>query len=135
MVGGDSRLISLVDVREGEAVQVVEILGGHGLVARLEALGIRPGAEVKKISSVFLRGPITVEVHDTKVAMGYGMARKVLVKPAGHGAAEGGGAGREDGSAQEGGLAREGGPAHEDRGWRGACGKARGTLRTGGDGA
>ncbi len=84
MVGGDARPISLVDVREGEVVQVVDILGGHGLVGRLEALGIRPGTEVKKISSVFLRGPVTVEVHDTRVAMGYGMARKVLVWPVHH---------------------------------------------------
>lgn len=77
----DAQPISLVHVREGEQVQVVEILGGHGLVGRLEALGIRSGTRMRKISSVFLRGPVTVEVHDTKVAMGYGMAGKVLVRP------------------------------------------------------
>ena len=77
----DAQLIPLVHVRAGQEVQVVEILGGHGLVGRLEALGIRPGTRMRKITSVFLRGPVTVEVHDTKVAMGYGMAGKVLVRP------------------------------------------------------
>ncbi|MCR4403154.1 MAG: ferrous iron transport protein A [Firmicutes bacterium] len=94
-MGGNTRLISLVNARAGETVQVVEILGGHGLVARLEALGIRQGAELRKVSSLFLRGPVTVEVHDTKVAMGYGMASKVLVRPIDR-AGEGSGAGGTD---------------------------------------
>ncbi|MGE5592142.1 MAG: FeoA family protein [Betaproteobacteria bacterium] len=81
MESRDCQPIALVHVRAGQEVQVIEILGGHGLVGRLEALGIRPGTRMRKISSVFLRGPVTVEVHDTKVAMGYGMAAKVLVRP------------------------------------------------------
>lgn len=82
MIAGDARPMSLADVREGEPVQVVEVLGGHGLVGRLESMGIRPGTEIRKVSSVFMRGPVTVEVHGTRVAMGFGMARKVLVRPA-----------------------------------------------------
>ena len=70
-----------MDVPAGESVLVVQVTGGHGLAGRLEALGIRPGTRVRKLSSTFMRGPVTVEVYGTKVAIGYGMARKILVEP------------------------------------------------------
>ena len=78
---GETRAVPLVSVSAGESVRVVDILGGHGLAARLEALGIRPGTTITKRSEMFMRGPVTVEAHGTQIAIGYGMASKILVEP------------------------------------------------------
>lgn len=72
--------LSLVELKENEVGKVVEILGGCGLYQKLDALGIRVGVELKKISSVVARGPVIVEVGNTKIALGYGMARKIIVE-------------------------------------------------------
>ena len=75
------RVMPLVSVNAGEPVRVVDILGGHGLASRLEALGIRPGSNIMKRSEMFMRGPVTVEAHGAQIAIGYGMASKILVEP------------------------------------------------------
>jgi ferrous iron transport protein A len=64
----------------GQTGTVIQILGGRGLTQRLEALGIRPGKKVTKISSAFFRGPITLRVNHAQVALGFGMANKILVE-------------------------------------------------------
>ncbi len=76
-----STAIPLVQVSAGQSVCVVDVLGGYGLAARLEALGIRPGTNITKRSEMFMKGPVTVEVHGTQIAIGYGMASKILVAP------------------------------------------------------
>jgi len=50
------------------------------LVRRLNAMGIRPGGRITKVSSMFMRGPVTVRVGQTQLALGFGMARRILVK-------------------------------------------------------
>ena len=74
------RLLSVREMEPGETGTVVQILGGHGLVRRLESLGIRPGKRLTKVSSMFLRGPVTVQVDSTQLAIGFGMANKIIVK-------------------------------------------------------
>jgi len=59
---------------------VVDIKGGYGLLRRLEYLGVRVGVKIKKVSSQFLRGPVIIQVGNTQVALGYGMASKILLK-------------------------------------------------------
>ena len=59
---------------------VVDIQGGYGLIRRLESLGIRVGKKVTKVSSQFMRGPVIIRIDNFQVAIGFGMARKVLVK-------------------------------------------------------
>lgn len=76
-----SAVMPLVSVSAGEPVRVVDILGGHGLASRLEALGIRPGTTITKRSEMLMRGPVTVEAHGAQIAIGYGMALKILVAP------------------------------------------------------
>ncbi len=72
-------VISLNDLKSQEIGVVAQIEGGRELVNRLEALGIRPGKKIKKISSMFMKGPVTVQVDRTQVAIGFGMARKILI--------------------------------------------------------
>ena len=64
----------------GQSGKVVEIDGGVGLVSRLSAMGIRPGRKITKLSSMLMRGPVTVQQGSTQLAIGFGMARKILVE-------------------------------------------------------
>ncbi|NLS45640.1 MAG: ferrous iron transport protein A [Firmicutes bacterium] len=73
--------IPLVSVQAGKPVRVINVLGGHGLASRLEALGIRPGTNIIKRSEMFMRGPVTVEAHGAQIAIGYGMASRIMVEP------------------------------------------------------
>jgi len=50
------------------------------LIQRLEAMGIRSGVSITKISDHFLYGPVIILVGRTQLAIGYGMAVKILVK-------------------------------------------------------
>ena len=72
--------ISLSRMEAGQSGRVVEIQGGHGLTSRLSALGIRPGQRVTKVNSMFMRGPVTIQVGNAQVAIGFGMASKVIVE-------------------------------------------------------
>lgn len=73
--------MTLARMRRGQNGTVVQIQGGWGLVNRLNALGVIPGKRITKISSMLMRGPVTIEVDRVQVAIGFGMANKVIVKP------------------------------------------------------
>jgi ferrous iron transport protein A len=72
--------LTLAEMRTGQTGTVVGVLGGHGLIRRLDALGIRPGKKVTKISSTLFHGPVTLRVDNAQVAVGFGMARKIIVE-------------------------------------------------------
>jgi len=74
--------VSLVSMKSGESGIVVELLGGHGLINRLNALGIRLCKKITKVNSMLMRGPIIVDVDSMKIAVGYGMAKKIVVEVA-----------------------------------------------------
>ncbi|MFP4016424.1 MAG: ferrous iron transport protein A [Halanaerobiales bacterium] len=72
--------LTLNQLKKGTLAVVVDLKGGHHLVSKLNAMGIRIGKEITKVSDSFLRGPVTVEVDRAKVAVGHGMANKIFVK-------------------------------------------------------
>jgi len=76
----DIKQITLVRMQTGQSGIVVQIQGGHGLANRLSALGIRPGKRITKVGSMFMRGPVTIQVDRTQVAIGFGMASRIVVE-------------------------------------------------------
>ncbi len=72
--------ITLAQMEAGQTGTVIQILGGRGLIRRLEAIGIRPGKKATKINSALFRGPVTLRVDQTQAAIGFGMANKILVE-------------------------------------------------------
>jgi len=66
-------------MRTGERGVVVSISGGWGMTRRLEHLGLRPGKALTKVSSQFMAGPVTVMVDGRQVAMGRGIASRILL--------------------------------------------------------
>jgi Fe2+ transport system protein FeoA len=72
--------VSLADLREGDKCTVVLAFGGHGMVRRLAEMGLTPGTEVTIVRDAPLRGPIEVFVRGVSLALGRGIAGKVLVR-------------------------------------------------------
>ena len=72
-------LIPLAFLSEGQVGTVVEIRAGRGLTERLLAMGIVPGAKIRGLKSSG-PGPILVEIGQTRIALGRGVAMKVIVR-------------------------------------------------------
>ncbi len=72
--------INLTQMQPGESGIVVEIQGGYGLVKKVQSMGIRPGKKITKLSSHFWQGPQTVAVGRARVAVGYGMAKRIFIE-------------------------------------------------------
>ncbi|MDI9624475.1 MAG: FeoA family protein [Methanothermobacter sp.] len=73
-------MITLKNLKTGKKAIVREIRGGIGLQRRLESLNIRVGKKIRKVSSLPFHGPIIIEVDRCKIAIGQGMAGKILVE-------------------------------------------------------
>ena len=71
---------TLKDLKPGESGRIAQIDGGYGMVGHLAALGIRPGRRITKINSGFMCGPVTIEVDRAQIAIGFGMAKRILVE-------------------------------------------------------
>jgi ferrous iron transport protein A len=65
--------------RPGEDVTLVAIDAGRGLQERLYSMGLVPGVRMKMLNSARQRGPLMVLAKETRLALGYGAARKILV--------------------------------------------------------
>ncbi len=76
----DEKQTTLSQMEVGQSAIVMQVQGGHGFVNRLSALGIRPGQRVTKVSSMFMRGPVTIQVGNAQVAIGFGMAKRIIVE-------------------------------------------------------
>jgi len=76
----EGKQTTLAGMQIGKSGVVVQIQGGHGLVNRLNSLGIRPGKRITKTSSMIMRGPVTIQVDRAQVAIGFGMAKKIIVE-------------------------------------------------------
>ena len=69
---------SLSELRPNEHAVVLELQGGYGFRGRLAALGFTPGAEVQMLRNLS-RGPVIVNIRDTRIVLGRREAERVLV--------------------------------------------------------
>jgi len=70
---------TLTDIPTGKEAAILRILCGRKASMRLNELGILPGEKIKVVNRM-AHGPIEIEVKGTKVAIGYGLAKKILVE-------------------------------------------------------
>ena len=73
-------MVSVAELAKGQVAKVITIGGGHGTKRKLENLGIREGMKIHKIRGLFRHGPIIVRAGHTQIALGKGMASKILVE-------------------------------------------------------
>ncbi|HEK86374.1 MAG: FeoA family protein [Candidatus Saccharicenans sp.] len=78
-------ICTLLEIPQGKIFRIVEIKGGPGLHRRLLSLGFHRGDRVTLDREAIMQGPVLVRnlTADTKVALGRGIAQKILVEPIG----------------------------------------------------
>jgi len=86
-------------MRNGQWGRLVQIDGGEELTEKLASLGIRVGTRIGRKYGLMGRGPVVLTVGTGEVAIGYGMASRMMVKLEGeedckHGHGHGGRKGR-----------------------------------------
>jgi len=71
--------IQLSQVDEGRFVSIANINAGRGLRMRLTAMGLRPGTRIQVLRNG-KSGPIVVSIKNTRMALGRGVADKIMAK-------------------------------------------------------
>lgn len=69
----------LSQVREGKMVVLARIDAGHGLNNRLAAMGLLPKVRIKVVNNHH-PGPFVIDLKGSKMALGRGMAHKIMVR-------------------------------------------------------
>jgi len=75
--------VNLTQLKAGEKAKFVEVAGGIGMIEKLEAMGITPGMLITKISTQLMHGPVIIKAGNTELAIGFGMAKKIIVEKVG----------------------------------------------------
>jgi ferrous iron transport protein A len=70
----------LTDLAKGEEGTIMALQTGWGAQQRLRLLGLTEGQVIRKLSELALGGPVVVLVNRAQVAIGRGMARRILVR-------------------------------------------------------
>ena len=73
------RGVPLASVPAGATVRVAGVDAGMGLTSRLTSMGLVRGVELRVVRNRG-RGPAVVEVMGVRLALGRGMAAKILVR-------------------------------------------------------
>ena len=71
---------TLEKVDENKKAMVTDIQGGQGIRQRLGQMGIHPGDTITMLRVGALRGPLLIEVHSSQVALGRGIASRIIVE-------------------------------------------------------
>ena len=73
------RYVPLCCAVEGQRCKICTINGGNGLKRRLCAMGINSCSEIEVLKSEG-HGPVILGINDTRLALGRGMASKIVVE-------------------------------------------------------
>ncbi len=73
------RNLTLAQLHPGDRAQVLFVRGGRRMSARLATFGFVRGAEVQVVQN-YGNGPVIVQVHGARVALGRGEAERILVE-------------------------------------------------------
>lgn len=73
----------LLNVQNGEWVRVLGFAGGQGVEEKLRPLGVFPGERARVVRQAPFGGPVLVEIQGREIALGRGVAAKVMVEALG----------------------------------------------------
>jgi len=79
-VSPESPIVSLDCLPRGTEAIVRKLQGGSELAHRLAAMGLTEGVALAVLQNTG-RGPLLINVRDTRIALGRGEAVKILVEP------------------------------------------------------
>ncbi len=75
------KLLTIADALPGKKYVISHISGGHGLRSRLYAIGMVPN-ETFSVLNESGGGPVTLLVKGARIAIGMGVARKIIIREA-----------------------------------------------------
>jgi len=79
-----NRGMPLVMAGTGKLLTVTGITAGWGLQRRLADMGLTPGVQIRVMSGQ-RAGPVLIDLRDSRLGLGRGVAQKILVKEVGDG--------------------------------------------------
>ena len=72
--------MTLDQLQPGQHARILAIEGGRELARRLGQMGIHPGDTISVSRRGAFRGPVLVSIHNSRVAIGRGIARRIRVE-------------------------------------------------------
>jgi Fe2+ transport system protein FeoA len=75
-----SNSFPLTYATQGQIVELIELRAGDALSSRLMALGLAIGTEIRIVQSDTNGAMILAVKHDARLAIGRGMAQKMMVR-------------------------------------------------------
>ncbi len=72
--------MTLAELDEGTHTKIVSIDGGRHARQQLRELGLFPGDTVRLLRRAAFGGPLLVECRGTQIAIGRGIAAKVVIE-------------------------------------------------------
>jgi ferrous iron transport protein A len=71
---------TLLQFSTGDSVRVIDFDGGSNLRSKLLQYGIYPGDSLRLLRKAPLGGPLLVECNQREIALGRGVASKIIVE-------------------------------------------------------
>ncbi|GFO96237.1 FeoA family protein [groundwater metagenome] len=72
--------MKLTDLQPEQKARILRLEGGYGFQRNLRTRGIREGKIVEVITRQPIGGPIVISIEDREIAIGRGMASRVIVE-------------------------------------------------------
>ncbi|MGI5912485.1 MAG: FeoA family protein [Syntrophomonadaceae bacterium] len=73
--------MNLIELLPGQEATVTRIIKGEAARIRLLAMGITPGSSIVVLARHPFRGPVTIAVGNTRIAIGRELASAIEVDP------------------------------------------------------
>ena len=70
----------LLQIQPGTSVRVIDFDGGVNLRSKLTQYGIYPGDQLRLLRKAPLGGPLLIECNEREIALGRGIADKIIVE-------------------------------------------------------
>lgn len=81
MLGKKSKGVArLIDLKAGEKAEILQVEGGSNVRRRLTDMGLTPGTVISMARPSSRMGPVEISVRSSTLAIGRGIAEKILVK-------------------------------------------------------
>jgi len=74
--------MTLLTCDSGKPYRVIALAGGQHFQLRLRNLGLAEGKLVVKTAKHPFGGPVTIRVEQTELALGHGMAERIVLEEA-----------------------------------------------------
>ncbi|MEI6631039.1 MAG: FeoA family protein [bacterium] len=72
--------ITLLEMKRNQRGRIIDISGGVALLSKMMSMGLYSGCEITKVGQMALRGAVTIKVGRAVIALGHGMAGKIILE-------------------------------------------------------